>query len=78
MAGMSPGEIAIHQARTGFWTSRTVSPVVREPQDNVYGRFKVLLRSDGLYVVHDTAAWPPSGAVFRSLDEAVSWAKLLQ
>jgi len=39
--------------------------IVREPAGNVYGRFKVLRRSDGLFVVHDADQWPPDGLVFR-------------
>jgi hypothetical protein len=44
--------------------------VVAEPASNVYGRFKVLRRVDGLFVVHDTKAWPPNGHVFASEAEA--------
>lgn len=68
---MTSGEISLHQAITGFWDTRTVNPVFKEPQDNLYGgRFKVLPRTDGLYVVRDLEQWPPAGAVFRTLEEA--------
>ena len=70
---MTSGEISLHQAITGFWDTRTVNPVFKEPQDNLYGgRFKVLPRTDGLYVVRDLEQWPPAGAVFRTLEEARS------
>jgi len=39
--------------------------MIREPKDNLYGRFKLLQRTDGLFVVHDTEEWPPNGPVFR-------------
>lgn len=78
---MTDGEIRMHQERIGFWQSRTKSPVVREPEQNVYGRFRVMNRSDGLCVVHDTKQWPPNGAVFRTegeaRDHAVGLVKLL-
>ena len=48
--------------------------VVREPPDNVYGRFKVLKRTDGKYVVHDTEQWPPNGPVFDTEEQARSHA----
>ncbi len=68
---MTPGEISLYQAVTGFWETRTVNPVMREPPDNLYGgRFKVLPRTDGLYVVRDLEQWPPKGPVFRTLEEA--------
>ena len=49
---------------------------IKEPKDNVYGRFKVLQRTDGLFLVHDTEEWPPNGPVFRSEDEARDHAKV--
>jgi len=39
--------------------------LVYEPADNVYGRFRVLRRTDNQFVVHDTTQWPPNGPVFR-------------
>ena len=46
--------------------------VIREPEDNASGRFKVLRRTDGQFVAHDTEAWPTSGKVFRDEDAARS------
>jgi hypothetical protein len=42
------------------------NPVIREPENNEYGRFIVLARSDGLYAVHDPDVWPPNGPVYRN------------
>lgn len=51
--------------------------VVREPSDNVIGRFKILRRTDGLFVVHDPEAWPPNGPVFDEENKARRWASSL-
>lgn len=51
--------------------------IVREPADNVYGRFKVLRRVDGLFVVHDPQQWPPDGPVFWTEADARLWAQRL-
>jgi hypothetical protein len=48
--------------------------VLREPHDNEYGRFKVLRRTDGKFVVHDTEQWPPKGSVHDTEGEARSHA----
>lgn len=44
--------------------------LVREPPDNRYGRYKVLKRTDGKFVVHDSEQWPPNGRVFETEKEA--------
>ena len=48
--------------------------VVAEPKDNVYGRYKVLARSDGLYVVHADHLYP-GGPVFWTEHGARGWAE---
>ena len=57
-------------------TGRNDSPIVPEPTDNVFGPLKVLMRVDGLYAVHDSRAWPPSGPVFTTLAGARRWASV--
>ena len=59
--------------------NRNPNPVITEPEHNVYGRFKVLARTDRRFVVHDTRqAWPFSfGAVFQTEREARVEAALL-
>ena len=57
---------------------RAESALVREPFDNVYGHYKVLRRSTGDFVVHDTSGGPPPwGPVFVREDDARSEAKRL-
>jgi hypothetical protein len=51
--------------------------IVREPYNNLYGRYKVLRRVDGLFVVHDPEEWPPNGPVFWRESEARLYAQLL-
>ena len=51
-------------------TGRGDAPIIPEPTDNVFGPFKVLMRVDGLFAVHNSRAWPPNGPVFSSLNEA--------
>ena len=47
-----------------------------EPANNVYGRFKVLVRTDGKWVVHDTEAKMMGQApVFKTEDAAREAAK---
>jgi len=59
---------------------RPASTVVREPPDNVYGRYKVLQRIDGLFVAHDTKRVSKgdlgNGVVFWTENGARTWAKL--
>jgi hypothetical protein len=49
--------------------------LVREPENNAYGRFRVLMRSDGRFVVLDPNLWPPNGPVFDAEADARSWAQ---
>jgi len=49
--------------------------VVREPENNSYGRFRVLRRIDGKFVVHDPKQWPPNGQVFGSDQEEAARAE---
>jgi hypothetical protein len=42
------------------------NPVIKQPDDNLYGRFKVLVRTDGLYIVFDPTKWPPTSPVYRT------------
>lgn len=60
-------------AGRGSW-----SAVIREPESNVYGPYKLLARTDGLHVLHDTRRTSKgdlgNGAVFRSERGARAWA----
>lgn len=47
-------------------TGRGEAPIIPEPINNVYGRFKVLMRVDGLFAVHDTKQWPPNGPTYQT------------
>jgi hypothetical protein len=71
---LGPKELAAANARARTLFSPKEGAVIREPSDNVIGRFKILRRTDGLFVVHDTTAWPPNGPVFEQEQEARSWA----
>ena len=73
---MTAGEIALAQAVSGFWAMTEKSPVVREPESNVYaGVYQLLARTDGLYAVRDMRQWPPNSPVFRSEQEARIYAE---
>jgi hypothetical protein len=47
--------------------NRNPNPIITEPEHNIYGRYKVLRRVDGLFLVHDTKPSFPFvlGPVFR-------------
>jgi hypothetical protein len=47
-----------------------VSIILREPKNNAYGRFRVLVRTDGLFIVFDPDEWPPTTRTFRSEADA--------
>ena len=49
--------------------------VVREPENNVYGKYKVLRRTDGTYIVFDTEAQSGQGAISRHRTEDGARAK---
>ncbi len=67
---LTPAELAAANAAACKRSTPKGGHTIKEPKDNVYGRFKLLQRTDGLFVVHDTEEWPPNGPVFRSEDEA--------
>jgi hypothetical protein len=67
---LSPDQLAAANATARSRSTSKGGNMVKEPKDNVYGRFKLLQRTDGLFVVHDTEEWPPNGPVFHSEDEA--------
>jgi hypothetical protein len=75
---LTPADLA--KANTAACKGRdpTGDQVVREPSDNTFGRFKLLRRPDGLFVVHDTEQWPPNGPVFRDEAKARAHAKARQ
>jgi len=44
-----------------------------EPKNNTYGRWRVLARTDGRFIVHDPSVWPPppsAGRLFASESDA--------
>jgi uncharacterized protein YlaI len=61
------------------WCARATAPkggyVIHEPANNLYGRFKVLRRVDGFFIVHDPEEWPPNAPVFHEEAKARTYAQ---
>jgi hypothetical protein len=59
----SRAEVTLFRPRFGS----LANPIITEPENNVYGPYKVLRRIDNLFVIHDTRPRFPFvfGPVFR-------------
>jgi hypothetical protein len=75
----APPSIFIFEEATADEVVMGTITIVREPPNNVYGHYKVLRRTDGLFVVKDMRVLipPPWGSVHASEREARDVAAML-
>ena len=69
---LCPHELAKANAEARSLFTPRGGAVVREPSDNVIGRFKILRRTDGLFVAHGTKALESLGDGLVFDDEAAA------
>ena len=72
---LCPPELAKANALSQGLYTQAGGAVVKEPADNVIGKYKILRRTDGLFVASDTTVWPPNGAVFDEESAARAFAR---